>query len=171
MGIITLALIAHGTLSPGDGVPAWAIVSAALAIGLGTYVGGWRIIRTLGTRLTEITPPQGFAADSAMAAVILSASHYGFPLSTTHVASGSIIGSGVGRRLAHVRWSIAGRMVTAWVLTLPAAAIVGGLVFWLSDTIGGTTGVAVVGGLFALGAIALWLAARRDPVTPANVTA
>jgi len=171
MGVITLALVAHGTLGPGAGVPAWVVVSAALAIGLGTYVGGWRIIRTLGKRLTDIEPPQGFAADSAMTAVILSASHYGFPLSTTHVASGSIIGSGVGRRLAQVRWGIAGRMVTAWVLTLPAAGVAGGLVFWLSDTIGGTTGAAVVGGLCILGAVALWLASRRDPVTPANVTA
>ncbi len=100
MGIITLALIAHGSLDGGAGVPTWVIISAALAIGGGTYIGGWRVIRTMGTRITAIEPPQGFAADASSAAVILASSHYGFPLSTTHVTAGSIIGSGVGRNIA-----------------------------------------------------------------------
>ena len=119
MGVITLALIAHGSLDADASVPTWVIVSAALAIGGGTYAGGWRVIRTMGTRITDIEPPQGFAADASSAAVILASSHYGFPLSTTHVTSGSIIGSGVGTRLAVVRWGVAGRLAIAWVVTLP----------------------------------------------------
>ncbi len=108
MGVITLALIAHGSIGADASVPTWVIVAAALAIGAGTYAGGWRVIRTMGTRITTIEPPQGFAADASSAAVILASSHYGFPLSTTHVTSGSIIGSGVGkaarRRALAPRW-------------------------------------------------------------------
>ena len=111
--------------------PTWVIISAALAIGGGTYVGGWRVIRTMGTRITEIEPPQGFAADASSAAVILASTHYGFPLSTTHVCAGSIIGSGVGKKLADVRWGVAGRLAIAWVITLPAAALVGGGTSWV----------------------------------------
>ena len=110
---------------------------------LGTYIGGWRVIRTLGKGLVEIASPQGMAAETSSAAIILSSSHLGMALSTTHVATGSILGSGVGRRGAEVRWGVAGRMVIAWLTTLPAAAIVGALCWFLADLIGGARGVAV----------------------------
>jgi PiT family inorganic phosphate transporter len=170
MGVITLALIANGSIARDADVPWWVVVSAALAIGLGTYLGGWRIIRTLGSRITQITPPQGFAADSSTTAVLLTASHFGFPLSTTQVASGSIIGSGVGRRLASVRWSLAGRMAAAWLITLPAAASVGGALYWIASEIGGDAGTIVVCLIGIVGATIVWLASRRNPVTATNVT-
>jgi inorganic phosphate transporter, PiT family len=169
MGVITLALIAHGSLGPDATVPTWVIVAAALAIGGGTYAGGWRVIRTMGTRITEIESPQGFAADASSAAVILASSHYGFPLSTTHVTSGSIIGSGVGRRLAVVRWSIAGRLAIGWLVTLPAAALVGGGTAWAAAAIGGTPGVLAMAAIAALAAATLYRATRGDRVTPDNV--
>lgn len=122
MGVITLTLISAGALGPDAGPPVWVIGSAGLAIGLGTYLGGWRIIRTMGKGLTEIQSPQGFAAETASTAVILTSAHLGFALSTTQVASGSILGAGLGRRLAEVRWGIAGRMALAWLITLPSAA-------------------------------------------------
>ena len=103
-------------------MPLWVTVSAALAISLGTYVGGWRIIQTLGHRITDIETPQGFSAETSSAVVILAASQAGYPLSTTHVTSGGVMGAGVGKRAAEVHWGIAGRLVTAWLLTLPAAA-------------------------------------------------
>ena len=118
MGVITLALIANGTLADGSQAPMWVIVSCAIAISLGTYVGGWRVIRTLGKGLVEIDSPQGMAAESASAATILLSSHFGYSLSTTHVATGSILGTGVGKRGAEVRWGVAGRMATAWLVTL-----------------------------------------------------
>jgi PiT family inorganic phosphate transporter len=169
MGIITLALIAHGSLDGNAGVPTWVIISAALAIGGGTYIGGWRVIRTMGTRITEIEPPQGFAADASSAAVILASSHYGFPLSTTHVTAGSIIGSGVGKNLADVRWGVAGRLAAAWVITLPAAALVGGGTSWASDLIGGTAGVLVMAVIAAILASGLYVATRKDRVTADNL--
>ena len=127
MGVIFLALVASGTLSNDDAIPLWVKASCAIAIALGTYLGGWRIIRTLGKGIVEVDTPQGVAADGASAAIILTSSHFGMALSTTHVASGSILGSGLGRKGAEVRWSVAGRMVVAWLITLPAAAIVGAL--------------------------------------------
>ncbi|OZM69924.1 phosphate transporter [Amycolatopsis antarctica] len=162
MGIITLTLISSGSLAPGSGPPGWVIVSAALALALGTYLGGWRITYTLGKGLTDIEGPQGFAAQSTSAAVILTSSHFGFPLSTTHVCSGGVLGSGVGRRGAPVRWRLAGRMVLAWLFTLPAAAIVGaiaGKVASLGN--GGTIAVGVVGLSIGLG---IYLMSRRKPV-------
>jgi inorganic phosphate transporter, PiT family len=170
MGVITLALIAAGDLGPGADVPLWVIFSAAGAIGAGTYLGGWRIIRTLGTRLTQISPVQGFAADSSSTAVILASSHFGFPLSTTHVASGSILGSGVGNPLARVRWGMAGRMVAAWLVTLPAAGAVAGAFYWAADGIGGSGGALVVGAVTVAIAAAIWFLSRRNPVTAGNVT-
>jgi PiT family inorganic phosphate transporter len=143
MGVITLALIANGTLSKGANAPIWVIVSCALAISLGTYLGGWRVIRTLGKGLVEIESPQGMAAESASAAIILLSSSFGYSLSTTHVATGSIIGTGLGKRGAEVRWNVAGRMATAWVFTLPAAALVGAGAYGLADGIGGTIGVVI----------------------------
>ena len=142
MGVITLTLVTAGALAPGSGPPFWVILAAGLAIALGTYMGGWRIIRTLGKRITEIEIPQGFAAETSSTAVILISSQLGFPLSTTQVCSGAIFGAGAGRRLALVRWSLAGQMVLAWMLTLPAAAIVGALAARVAET--GTIGTVVV---------------------------
>ncbi|MEZ0050874.1 PiT family inorganic phosphate transporter [Mycobacterium sp. MAA66] len=138
MGVIALALISSGHLTGDvkkDGLPFWIIGSCALAIALGTYIGGWRVIRTLGKGLVEIDSPQGFSAESSSAAVILTSSVAGMALSTTHVATGSILGSGVGKPGGEVRWSVAGRMAAAWLITLPAAGLVGALSFWLSHGI------------------------------------
>jgi PiT family inorganic phosphate transporter len=129
MGIIFLALVANGNLAADASVPTWVVVSAASAIALGTYVGGWRIIRTMGSRIIKMDPAQGFAAQSVGATVIMAASHVGFPLSTTHVISGAIMGTGAAKRVSAVRWGVAGNIVTAWVLTLPASAAVGGLTY------------------------------------------
>ena len=129
MGIIFLALVANGNLSTSSDVPTWVVLSSATAIAIGTYVGGWRIIRTMGSRIIKMDPAQGFAAHGTGAAVILSASHVGFPLSTTHVISGAIMGAGAGKRLSAVRWGVAGNIAIAWVLTLPASAAVGGLTY------------------------------------------
>jgi PiT family inorganic phosphate transporter len=169
MGVITLALIANHTIDKNADVPLWVILSCATAISLGTYLGGWRVIRTLGKGLVEIDPPQGFAAEGTSAAVILASSHLGYPLSTTHVCSGSVVGSGIGKRLAQVRWSLAGRMATAWALTIPAAALVGGLAFKGADLIGGAGGVAVIFVVAIAAGVFVWLAARRNPVNSSNV--
>ncbi|WP_336162129.1 inorganic phosphate transporter [Amycolatopsis sp. VC5-11] len=163
MGVITLTLVAAGSLPAGSAPPVWVIISAASALALGTYLGGWRITHTLGKGLTDIEGPQGFSAQTSSAVVILLSSHLGFPLSTTHVCSGGIIGSGVGRREAPVRWRMAGRMVLAWLFTLPAAAIVGaaaGKIASLGEA--GTIAVGVAGILFAAG---IYLLSRRKPVT------
>src|ERR687886_692148 len=144
MGILFLALVANGNLAASADVPVWVIVTAASAIAAGTYVGGWRIIRTMGTRIIKMDPAQGFAAQAAGAAVILSASHVGFPLSTTHVISGGIMGAGAAKRLSAVRWGVAGNIVVAWVLTLPAAAAVGALTFAVVHVIGEHTAGPVV---------------------------
>jgi inorganic phosphate transporter, PiT family len=136
MGILFLALVANGDLKATDDVPVWIIVSAATAIAAGTYVGGWRIIRTMGSKILKMDPAQGFAAQAAGAAVILSASHVGFPLSTTHVISGGIMGAGAAKRVSAVRWGVAGNIVVAWVLTLPASAAVGALTFAVVHVLG-----------------------------------
>ena len=169
MGVITLALIASGHWSDTGAVPFWVKLVCALAIAVGTYLGGWRIIRTLGKGLVEISSPQGMAAESSSAAVILASSHLGFALSTTHVATGSILGSGVGKPGAQVRWGIAGRMVLAWLITLPAAGLVGALMWWLGDLLGGYAGPVVV--FLALVALAAYMFVRsqRQPVHPGNV--
>jgi PiT family inorganic phosphate transporter len=169
MGVITLALIANKTIDAKASVPLWVILSCATAISLGTFLGGWRVIRTLGKGLVEIEPPQGFAAEGSSAAVILASSHLGYPLSTTHVCTGSVIGSGIGKRLAEVRWSVAARMGMAWVLTIPAAALVGGLAWKGADLIGGATGVAVVFALALAGGVAIFVLAQRAPINASNV--
>jgi PiT family inorganic phosphate transporter len=171
MGVITLALIANGTLKSGATAPTWVITSCAVAIALGTYIGGWRVIRALGKGLVEIESPQGMAAESASAAVILSSTDFGYSLSTTHVATGSILGTGVGKKGAAVRWHVARRMVTAWLLTLPAAAVVGALAYWTAHGIGGTAGVVVIFIVLVLASVAFFLASRRPAVTPENVNA
>jgi PiT family inorganic phosphate transporter len=148
MGVIALALITTGHLTGNvkeDGLPFWVIASCALAIGLGTYIGGWRVIRTLGKGLVEIESPQGLAAEASSAAIILSSSAAGMALSTTHVATGSILGSGVGKPGAQVRWAVAGRMAAAWLITLPAAALVGAFSFWLSNVVKNASGSDLAG--------------------------
>jgi PiT family inorganic phosphate transporter len=148
MGVIALALITTGHLTGNvkeDGLPFWVIASCALAIGLGTYIGGWRVIRTLGKGLVEIESPQGLAAEASSAAIILSSSAAGMALSTTHVATGSILGSGVGKPGAQVRWAVAGRMAAAWLITLPAAALVGAFSFWLSNVVKSASGSDLAG--------------------------
>ncbi|MFT4088690.1 MAG: inorganic phosphate transporter [Gordonia sp. (in: high G+C Gram-positive bacteria)] len=152
MGVIALALIATNHLDSSTvshGLPIWIVVTCATAIALGTYLGGWRIIRTLGKGLVEISAPQGMAAEASSAAIILTSSTAGMALSTTHVATGSILGSGLGRKGADVRWGVAGRMVVAWVTTLPAAALVGALCFWLANGIGGAAGAIVIFAILA----------------------
>lgn len=136
MGVITLALIANGTLGADADPPFWVIASAATAIALGTYTGGWRIIRTTGSRIIKMDPPQGFSAQGAGAAVILASTHFGFPLSTTHVINGGVMGAGAGKRLSAVRWGVAGNIVGAWLLTLPAAAGIGAAVYGLTSAFG-----------------------------------
>jgi inorganic phosphate transporter, PiT family len=155
-----LALVANGNLQPEDDIPTWVIVSAATAIAIGTYVGGWRIIRTMGSRIIKMDPAQGFSAQGVGAAVILSASHVGFPLSTTHVISGAIMGAGAAKRVSAVRWGVAGNIVVAWVLTLPASAAVGAVTYGVTRVFGtGAAGplVVSVGLLLAL----MWVLARR----------
>lgn len=174
MGVITLALLATGHWTSFSSIPFWVKLACALAIALGTYLGGWRIIRTLGKGLVEIGPPQGVAAESVSAAVILASTHFGFALSTTHVATGSILGTGIGKRGAEVRWRIAGRMAAGWLLTLPAAALVGAAV-WFTGNIFGTTSTGSAVGSFVEFAILLTLAgyiflrSRRSAVGSHNV--
>lgn len=136
MGIIALALIASGNLAPGSDPPFWVIVSAATAIALGTYMGGWRIIKTMGTRIIKMDAAQGFSAQGAGSAVILASTHFGYPLSTTHVISGGVMGAGAGKRVSAVRWGVAGNMVTAWLMTLPAAAAIGAAAYGLTNILG-----------------------------------
>jgi PiT family inorganic phosphate transporter len=171
MGVITLALIVNGTIATGSNAPIWVIVCCALAISLGTYIGGWRVIRTLGKGLVEIEAPQGMAAESASAAVILLSSSFGYSLSTTHVATGSIIGTGLGKKGAEVRWNVAGRMATAWVFTLPSAALVGAGAEALAHGIGGTLGVVI--DLIILAALAgfIYYRSRGNKVDHNNVNA
>ncbi len=170
MGVILLALIAHGSVSPDAGVPFWVVVSAATAIALGTYSGGWRIIQTMGTRIHKMDSAQGFSAQGAGAVVILAASHFGYPLSTTHVISGGVIGAGAAKRLSAVRWGIAGNMMVAWILTLPAAALMGAVVYGLTRLFGtGAVGPVVVTAVIVVAvAVALvrrvrYLSVARDP--------
>ena len=127
-------------------MPTWVIVSAASAIAAGTYVGGWRIIKTMGTRIIKMDPAQGFAAQSAGASVILAASHVaGYPLSTTHVISGGIMGAGAAKRLSAVRWGIACNIAVAWALTLPGSALIGGIAYAVTEIFGtGALGPVVV---------------------------
>lgn len=178
MGVIALALITSGHLTGDvkkDGLPLWIIASCALAIGLGTYIGGWRVIRTLGKGLVEIEPPQGLAAEASSAAIILSSSAAGMALSTTHVATGSILGSGVGKPGAEVRWSVAGRMAVAWLITLPLAGLAGAVTFWIghgiaslsSDLFGSIVIFAILLGLSAW----MWMRAQRHKVDHTNVNA
>jgi PiT family inorganic phosphate transporter len=167
MGVITLALVANGTISEADfHIPDWVVVSAATAIALGTYAGGWRIIKTMGSRIHKMDSAQGFSAQGAGAVVILAASHVGFPLSTTHTISGAVIGSGAAKRLSAVRWGVAGNIVLAWILTLPAAALFGALTYSVTRIFGtGAAGPVIVLGLILAGTALLFVrrAQQRAP--------
>jgi PiT family inorganic phosphate transporter len=168
MGVITLALITVGWQSSTQADPyLWVIIACAVTIALGTYLGGWRIIRTLGKGLTDVKPAQGFSAESSTAATILASSAFGFALSTTQVASGSVIGSGLGRRGSSVRWSTAGRIAIGWLLTLPAAGAVGALAALLINWLG-NWGIFIDAVLALAVIIGLFLRSRRDAVTSAN---
>jgi inorganic phosphate transporter, PiT family len=167
--VISPALIANGSIAGGDNfdVPTWVIVACATAIALGTYSGGWRIIKTLGTKVVEVRPPQGFGSEAVAATVILASSHVGYPLSTTQVVSGAVTGSGVGRPGAAVNWSVAGRIVAGWLLTLPAAAATAALAYAVTDLFGnGAVGPIVVGAALAIGCYVLWRANRATNIEP-----
>ena len=170
MGVISLALIANGSISGGDDfhVPDWVVVSCATAIALGTYVGGWRIIKTLGTKVVEVRPPQGFGSETVAATVILASSHVGYPLSTTQVVSGAVAGSGVGRPGAIVNWLVARNIVVGWLLTLPAAAAVGGgrLRGHRRCSAAARSARSSSAWRWSIGCFMLWRANRAKPVKP-----
>ena len=169
MGIIFLALVANGNLPADAEIPTWVVVSAATAIALGTYVGGWRIIKTMGSRIIKMDPAQGFSAQGSGAAVILAASHARFPLSTSHVVSGGIMGAGAAKRVSAVRWGVAGNIVVAWVLTLPASALVGALTYMVVHLFGdGAAGPVVVSAVLLIG---LGVAFSRRLVQAQTLTA
>jgi PiT family inorganic phosphate transporter len=154
MGVIGLALVAaHPTQK--FHVPWWVVASAAVAMALGTYAGGWRIIRTLGQRVAHLEPHQGFAAETATAAILYTTAHLGFPVSTTHTISGSVLGAGAARSFSAVRWGIAGNILTAWLFTIPAAATVAALIELLTRLPGGEGIVLVLAVLLAGGAFSI----------------
>jgi PiT family inorganic phosphate transporter len=167
MGVITLTLITAGLLPADAGPPFWVILTSGLAIALGTYAGGWRIIQTLGRRVSAIQTQQGFAASTSTATVILASSHLGFPLSTTQVATGSIFGAGAARRAGGVHWRLARQVAYAWLLTLPAAAAFGAVAALIADT--GTTGTIIVALALAAAASGIYAVSRGRKVTADNV--
>ena len=169
MGVITLALIANRSLSTSASTPTWVIVLCAIAIGLGTFFGGWRIIRTMGHGVTPLTTTQGFTAQIASSAVILSSSHFGLPLSTTYVATGSIVGAGVSVSPHRVRWPLLGRVAMAWLVTLPTAGLFGALTLWGESLFGLVAGVIVIGAAAAAYCVFMFIRSRRDPVSATNV--
>jgi PiT family inorganic phosphate transporter len=169
MGVISLALITNGNLSSGPNfsVPDWVVVICATAIAAGTYSGGWRIIQTLGTKVVEVRPPQGFGSEAVAATVILASSHAGYPLSTTQVVSGAVSGSGVGRPGALVNWAVARRIVYGWLFTLPAAAAVGALSYGIIDVLGGdVVGVVAMTAIAVIAAFFLWRANKAKSIEP-----
>jgi inorganic phosphate transporter, PiT family len=170
MGVIVLALVSHGDIDANHiHVPSWVVLCAASAIALGTYAGGWRIIKTMGSRIIKMDPAQGFAAQASGASVILAASHVGFPLSTTHVISGGVMGAGAAKRLSAVRWGVAGNIIAAWVLTLPASAGIGAAVYGLTRAFGINSEagpIVVAAGILIATAIAFGRRVRRgSPLT------
>jgi PiT family inorganic phosphate transporter len=174
MGVIAMAMIASNHLDASSvqhGLPFWIVFSCAAAIALGTYLGGWRIIRTLGKGLVEIESPQGMAAEASSAAIILTSSAAGLALSTTQVATGSILGSGVGKKGASVRWSVAGRMALAWIVTLPSAGIVGAISYYVADIVGGAAGAVVIFLILAALAGYMYWRAQQQKVDANNVNA
>jgi inorganic phosphate transporter, PiT family len=171
MGIIALALISTGHLSAAPfSVPLWVKFVCAAAISLGTVTGGWRIINTMGNRITSIESPQGFAAEAASGTVILASSYYGYPLSTTQVVSGGVTGSGIGKKQP-VHWGVFGQMVMAWIFTIPAAGLVGAAAWEISDIFGKNSDVGsiVIVALTIVIAAVLWTISRRTAVTAADL--
>ena len=172
MGVIFLALISYGAVSRTAALPPfWVILACACAMALGTYTGGWRIIRTMGKGLVEIKSPQGMAAESSSAVIILLSAHFGYALSTTQVVTGSVLGSGIGKPGAEVRWGVAGRMAVAWLITLPAAGAVGAITYGVVHSIGGFAGSIVGFALLVVTAAAIYLQSRKTKVDHNNVNA
>ena len=171
MGVVTLTLVAGGRLGAGDAIPLWVKFACAAAIGAGTFSGGWRVIKTLGTRVTDIEPAQGFSAESASSTTILASSYFGFSLSTTQVVSGGIMGAGLGKSRGIVHWGVVRNMIIAWVLTLPAAGFMGALAHEGVQVLPSDTwGVVAVGIVTLAIACGLVLLARRtEHVTSSNV--
>ena len=167
MGVITLTLIAAGYQDVGTGPEFWVIASCAIAIAAGTYSGGWRIIRTMGRGITDVEPAQGFAAEAATTATILASSHLGFALSTTQVASGSVVGTGIGRKGASVRWRTAGRIALGWLITIPAAGVVGALAAFIASF--GVWGVLLDVALAVIAIAGIFLWSRRSHVDHRNL--
>lgn len=163
MGVITLALVANGLIDPNHFyVPTWVIVASASAIALGTYTGGWRIIKTIGSRIIKMDPSQGFSAQGTGALIIIGSSQLGFPLSTTHVISSAIMGSGAAKRISAVRWNVAGNIFLGWLMTLPASAIVGALTYFIVNLVGGgAIGLATVGLIIGISLIFLFFHKSR----------
>ncbi len=170
MGIITLALIADHRLDKGANPPTLVILLCAAAIAAGTYFGGWRIIHTMGHKLTDVRAPQGFVSDTVSAIVLLTSTRAGLPLSTTHITSGAVLGAGVGRKGAPVRWGVARNMVFGWVLTLPAAALVAGLIALVTKH-GGNPVALVVAAVAVVLLAAVYVLSRRNGVTADTITA
>jgi PiT family inorganic phosphate transporter len=168
MGVVTLALIVDGHLHSGAKPPLWVIAMCGIAIAMGTYLGGWRVIRTVGHRLTHIEPPQGFCAETASAAVLLISTHGGAPLSTTQITTGSVLGSGVGKKAAGIHWNVAGRMAGAWIITIPAAAVAAAL-FGLITRHGNLPGTILVCIVAAAALLWVWWQSRKNRVTADNV--
>jgi PiT family inorganic phosphate transporter len=133
MGIIAVLLYSQGMLQGDFHVPFWVVISCQAAMGLGTLFGGWKIVHTMGSKITRLTPAQGFCAETGGAITLFAATHFGIPVSTTHTITGAIVGVGASRRLSAVRWNIASSIVVAWVVTLPAAAAIGALFYWLTS--------------------------------------
>ncbi len=170
MGVIVLTLVAGGRLAPGSSIPTWVIVSCAIAVALGTFSGGWRVIRTLGTKVTPIAPPQGFSAETASATTILASSFFGFSLSTTQVVSGGVIGTGLAPRDRIIHWLVVRRMVVAWLLTVPAAGLIGASADELVSAFpSATTGVIAVSVITAVALAVVFRIAHRSNVTAENV--
>ena len=167
MGVITLALVAHGSLSPNHAdVPAWVVVLSATAIALGTYAGGWRIIRTVGSRIIRMDSAQAFSAQASGAVVILLSSHLGYPLSSTHVISGGVVGAGAAKRLSAVRWGVAGTIAAAWVITLPIAGLFGAGAYAVASSLGdGALGLLLLAVVALGGPLSMTLATRRRRVS------
>ncbi|MFN7946392.1 MAG: inorganic phosphate transporter [Blastocatellia bacterium] len=135
MGIIMAALVTGGYVNPKADIPYWVGLAAFMAIGLGTLSGGWRIVRTMGTKITKLKPVGGFCAETGGATAIFIATHFGIPVSTTHTITGAIVGVGATQRLSAVRWGVAGRIVWAWIVTIPAAATIAAVAYFLTRII------------------------------------
>ena len=169
MGVITLALVANHSLAADGATPPWVIVACAIAIALGTFSGGWRVINTLGTKLFPIESTHGIAAQSSSAATILASTHFGYPLSTTQVASGSIIGTGMATGAGRMNWPVVRSMVLTWVITLPGAGLVGALAMGIERGLGSRWGSAVNIVLLICGCALLYFKSQATKISHHNV--